>query len=357
MKSQILNVQSPLWQEILRQLRHDVYHLPHYLALEARRTQTTPEAILITEGDNILFVPYLRRPCSDSASTEPGAESVFDITSPYGYPGVLLNEAAIHTTGFPHAALDILQQVLRANGVCSIFLRLHPLLSDCFADVFPPQVLTTNGETVSIDLTLSEAELWAHTRKGHQSTINKCKRLNLTARIVPFQDHLCEFMEIYEETMDRVSAHDMYYFGKDYFTELFTLGEKLHLGIVESENQTVCASLFFECCGIVQAHLGGTRTAFLSHSPFNLLLHHVRLWAKGRGNKFLHIGGGLGGSKEDKLFRFKSGFSRQRHQFTTLRLITNEDTYFSLVKFRAQTLNTTVETLLNSSFFPAYRAT
>jgi hypothetical protein len=357
MKSQILDVQNSLWQDILQQLRHDAYHLPEYLALEARRTQATPEAILITEGDNILFVPYLRRSCLGSRSVEPAAASISDITSPYGYPGLLLNESALRAAEFPRAALDTLQQELRSSGVCSVFLRLHPLLSDRFSDVFPPEVLTANGETVSIDLTLSEAELWAHTRKGHQSTINKCKRLNLTARMVPFQDHLYEFMEIYQETMDRVSAQDMYYFGKDYFAELFALGKKLHLGIVELDHQTVCASLFFECCGIVQAHLGGTKTAFLSQSPFNLLLHHVRLWAKARGNEFLHIGGGVGGSREDKLFRFKSGFSRQRHPFMTLRLITNEKTYLSLVESRATALNTTVENLLHSSFFPAYRAT
>ena len=125
--------------------------------------------------------------------------------------------------------------------------------------------------------------------------------------------------------------------------------------IVESESQIICASLFFESCGIVQAHLGGTKTEFLKQSPFNLLLHHARLWAKERGNNFLHIGGGVGGQK-DKLFTFKSGFSKQRHQFFTMRLIIDESKYDYLVSHKAQAKNISVAQLKESNFFPAYRA-
>jgi lipid II:glycine glycyltransferase (peptidoglycan interpeptide bridge formation enzyme) len=117
----------------------------------------------------------------------------------------------------------------------------------------------------------------------------------------------------------------------------------------------VCGSLFFESCGIVQAHLGGTKTEFLKHSPFNLLLHYMRLWAKARGNKYLHLGGGVGGSK-DNLYTFKSGFSKQTHEFLTFRAVVDSSLYNDLLQFRAKTLNKSVEELQNSHFFPAYRA-
>ncbi|MEM9507501.1 MAG: FemAB family protein, partial [Cyanobacteria bacterium P01_E01_bin.35] len=108
-------------------------------------------------------------------------------------------------------------------------------------------------------------------------------------------------------------------------------------------------------CGIVQAHLGGTRTEFLKQSPFNLLLHQMRLWAKARGNKYLHIGGGVGG-KKDNLYTFKSGFSKQRHNFFTLRSVIDSARYDDLVQFRAKSINKSVEELEESEFFPAYRA-
>ncbi|WP_036487784.1 GNAT family N-acetyltransferase [Myxosarcina sp. GI1] len=353
MNIQTLDLQNSLWRETLTKLNHDAYHLPEYVSLEAKRTNTIAKATLISEKDSIFFVPYLLRSCDDLI---PATNTrLFDIVSPYGYPGILLNEAAKHDPGFPDRAIKEFQQVLQSQRVCSAFLRLHPILSDNFQTLFASDLFTENGQTVSVDLTLDEDKIWAHTRKGHQSTINKCMRLGLVAKTVPVAQHLNEFLAIYNETMERVAAKDLYFFSHEYFTNLLKLEDKLHLGVVESDGQIVCASLFFECCGIIQAHLGGTKTEFLKQSPFNLLLHHMRLWGKERGNKFLHIGGGVGG-KKDNLYTFKSGFSRQRHQFLTLRLIVDRDKYNYLVNLRANNLDIPPETLLKTNFFPAYRA-
>jgi hypothetical protein len=343
---------SPRWRETLAQFHHDVYHLPEYVELEARRSHTQAEAIIITQGENIFFVPYLLRSCQDPLNSSDSSENYFDVLSPYGYPGFLWHGEESSLAKFLPLALQNLQDTLKFRGVCSAFFRLHPILSE-----LPPELnmFVDNGETVSIDLTLTENDLWAHTRKGHQSTINKCRRLGLESKVVPFEDHIDVFLEIYNETMNRVVAKDSYYFGRDYFLDLLKLGDRVHLGIVEFKCQVICASLFFECEGIVQAHLGGTLTEFLKYSPFNLLLHDMRLWAKERGNAFLHIGGGIGGSKEDKLYTFKSGFSRQRHRFRTVRWVIDPQKYAHLVDLRAQALGISSNQLLETDFFPAYR--
>ena len=75
-----------------------------------------------------------------------------------------------------------------------------------------------------MDLTLDEGQIWAKTRRGHQSTINKCIRLGLTVRTVSFAEYLDEFIDIYEETMNRVQAQDSYYFDRDYFYKTFFSG-------------------------------------------------------------------------------------------------------------------------------------
>jgi hypothetical protein len=353
MRIEILDVNNSKWPNTLKNLLHDVYHLPEYIALDAQRTQTTPEAFLLEDKDRIFFAPYLLRSCDDIVdSTYP---KIYDIISPYGYPGILMNDAAANTPGFPDLALQKFRQTLKDKRVCSAFLRLHPILSEKFIRNFSSNPFHQNGLTVSIDLTLDEDQIWAKTRKGHQSTINKCLRLGLTARTVAFSQYMDEFIAIYEETMDRVQAQDIYYFSRDYFTGLLQLGDKVQLGIVEFEGRMVCCSLFFESCGIVQAHLGGTKTEFLKQSPFNLLLHYMRLWAKARGNKYLHLGGGVGGIK-DNLYTFKSGFSQQTHEFLTCRMVIDCILYNDLLQFRAKTLNKSVEELQSSQFFPAYRA-
>ncbi len=353
MKIAILDVRNPSWSATLDKLPHDVYHLPDYVALDSRRTETIPQAFLLEDGDKIFFAPYLVRSCADIVNCD--QTTIYDVISPYGYPGILISEVAQNTPGFADFALEKFRQTLHDRDICSAFLRLHPILGEKFADIFNSNPFQENGKTVSIDLTLDEDQIWAKTRRGHQSTINKCTRLGLTARTVPYADYMNEFIAIYEETMKRVKAKDTYYFSRDYFEDLLKLGDKLHLGVVESEGKIVCGSLFFESCGIVQAHLGGTKTEFLKQSPFNLLLHHMRLWAKARGNQYLHIGGGVGG-KKDNLYTFKSGFSKQRHEFLTLRSIVDHNRYKELLEFRAKSINKSVEELKQSQFFPAYRA-
>jgi hypothetical protein len=355
MKSQIISPQNSLWTETLTHLRHDVYHLPEYLELEAVRNDSTPEAFLLVDEERVFFVPYLVRSCENIASLGLNNEPIFDIISPYGYPSLLLSESAILNREFINCALAEFDRTLKQKNICSAFLRLHPILSENFADVFPPETFTVNGETISVDLTLSTQEIWARTRRGHQSTINKCKRLGFTGTVVPLSTHIDRFMEVYQETMQRVSAKEFYYFDRHYFEELAKLGDRVHLCLVELSGELASACIVYECDRIVQAHLGGTKTEFLSQSPFSLLLDYVRYWAKERGNEYFHLGGGVG-SSQDRVYNFKTGFSRQKHTFLTLRRIIDAEKYNYLVKYRSQTLNISPAELEESRFFPAYRA-
>lgn len=84
------------------------------------------------------------------------------------------------------------------------------------------------------------------------------------------------------------------------------------------------------------------------------MLDYVRYWGKERGNKVLHLGGGVGSAK-DSLYEFKAGFSKQSHSFITLSLVIDEKQYRYLVNLRAKGLSLLAEDLLQSNFFPAYR--
>jgi FemAB family len=357
MEIKILDVYNPLWSETLENIKHDIYHLPSYFLLEANRTKTIPEAITIQDGDKILFAPYLLRSCDEIIAQGASESEIYDTFSPNGYTGILLNEAAINTPEFANLAMGELKRTLSDKGVCSAFFRLHPILNENFSEIFTADTATINGETVSVDLRLTESQIWAATRSGHKSTINKCKRLGMTARIVPASEYLDEFTEIYLETMERVGATKGFYsFDYEYYNEMQQiLGDKLFLCIVDYENEVACAGLYTEVCGIVQSTLGGTRNNVVHLSPSSLETDYARYWAKERGNNFLHLGGGVGAS-QDSVYSFKAGFSKLRHTFMTLRLIINEAKYHYLVEQRAKTLNTEPLLLLQSDFFPAYRS-
>jgi Acetyltransferase (GNAT) domain len=354
MKIQFIDLSSPLWRQTLEKLRYDFYHLPGYLYLEAKRTDATAEAILMTDDDKIFFLPYLLRNSNDLFAEK---VNLFDVISPYGYPGFLLNELAASTPDFLSQAIENLTQAWRERNICSAFLRLHPILNTGVSALAAENDLfTVNGETVSVDLTLGRDEIWRKTRSEHRTKINKCKREGFSARIVSVSEYINDFNAIYEENMNRVGASKLYFFGLDYLKKIAdVLGEKLHLCIVEFNGEITCGGLFTECCGIVQYHLGGTKSSFLKRAPTKLMFDYVRFWAKERGNEVFHLGGGLGGGK-DSLYHFKAGFSKKRHTFFTLRLITDEEKYLHLVNLRAKYLNIEVDQLLNTNFFPAYRS-
>ena len=354
MEAEILGAENPAWLECLGQLPHDFYHHPLYVGLEGERIQAIPEAFLARDGEKVFLLPYLVRSCNSLFPTGSFGNSVTDVISPYGFPGVLLNDAG-REPEFARRALQAFRQTLQAKGVCSGFFRMHPILNQDLRELFPAQQFTDNGITVAIDLLQDEETLWQGMVRTHRVTINKCVNAGFTPRVVPLADYLDEFIDIYDQTMKRVKAKPNYYFNRSYFQRLAAMTEHVHCCIVEGQGQVSAACIILECSGITQAHLGGTKNDFLSKSPFHLLLHHAALWAKGRGNRYLHLGGGVGGAN-DQLLRFKSGFSSRTFPFSTLRLRTNEAHYGQMVELRAGAINVPVDTLLESSFFPAYRA-
>ena len=351
MQCEFLGIDNPGWPRALDRLRHDMYHRPEYARLDARRMQAAPEAFTAGDGERLFFVPYLVRRCQPlfpAATTD-----ALDIVSPYGYPGILLSDAG-REPEFVQAALAAFRDELRQRNVCSAFLRMHPLLGEDFPDLFPPGTLHDLGETVVIDLSLEEQALWKQMRQSHREMIRRRQKQGFAARFVPLADVLEEFLVIYRQTMDRVQAQRMYYFDREYFAELAQM-EQVHCCVVESGSQAVAACLFFEVNGVIQYHLGGTLDEFYSKSPFNMTIYEGAIWAKRRGNRWLHLGGGLGGSN-DTLLQFKAGFSPLRRHFHVARLLLDEPKYRQLVELRASALGSRPEALLDSTFFPAYRA-
>jgi hypothetical protein len=85
-----------------------------------------------------IFLPYLLRRCDDIFDQSLTTQEVFDVVSPYGYPGILLSDKAASTKEFLDLAINQLISTLRAKKVCSAFFRLHPILNSGFNDFLSP---------------------------------------------------------------------------------------------------------------------------------------------------------------------------------------------------------------------------
>lgn len=320
-----------------------MYHLPEYAALAGRQEQGEPAAFLAEEGEACFFVPLILRPLP--AHLAPAAPGWRDATCPYGYPGPL---ASGESEEFLARAALAFRDTLAEHRVVSAFIRFHPLLSPSPEPLAQAGPVVQHGETVSMDLTLSDEERWRQIRPSHRHGIRQCQRLGHRVVIDDWELYGA-FQSVYRETMVRVNAATYYFFDQAYFEDLrIALGSRLHLAAVLVEGEVAAAGLFTTVDGIVQSHLVGTRNEYLPLAPAKLLFYEVGQWARDQGNRLLHLGGGVG-SRADGLFRFKAGFSSLRHPFHTWRIVADEAQYAVLARIGGGL------GALTDAYFPAYR--
>jgi hypothetical protein len=349
MQAELFGCDDPRWGDTTAALPHDFYQMSEYARIEATRLDAVAQAVRVRDGDRWLFIPYLRRTCDQASAT------YFDATSAYGYPGILLSPSA-HDRSFFSTAFGQIVNLLREQRIVSLFVRMHPLLNADVPAFAPDGLLHEEGDTVAFDLSGTEEQIFRGMREGHRVTVRKVREAGFTTRVVPLAEHIDSFVETYRQTMDRVRAKDTYYFDRAYYESLAAMPDVFRLHVAEKDGEPAAACIISECQGTMQAHLGGTRDAYLSASPFHCVLFDAAIWGKSRGNRYLHLGGGLGG-KSDRLLSFKSGFSSKRFRFQTIRLISDEDAYRGLVDARAGSEGVSPDRFLESGFFPAYRAT
>jgi hypothetical protein len=119
---------------------------------------------------------------------------------------------------------------------------------------------------------------------------------------------------------------------------------------MDADNSIAAAVMLVETDGIVEYHLMGVNEAFVSEGPAKLILHVARGWAKERGDRYFHLGGGVGGAN-DSLLRFKAGFSPLRFPFYTFRVIVDPKEYRRLAHEHAPASDPSD----SRGFFPVYR--
>ncbi len=148
---------------------------------------------------------------------------------------------------------------------------------------------------IQLDLEKQEAEI----NKRLKTYINTSRR-SCSVRMASTKKDIQEFMNIYNENMDRVSAKKLYYFSEDYFHEIFnTKAFKSEILLaIDNESGTIIAGCqFITTNGIVQYHLSGTKNKYLHLNATKLLIDEMRILATQRGNKYFNLGGGLGGQR------------------------------------------------------------
>lgn len=338
--------------EALRRVRHDVYHLPEYVRFAARwQEQGRPLAFVAEDHHRRFFLPVIVRPIPPKITGN--GRPLFDATGPRGYPGPLVSSGAgIEDRGFLDAAVQAFAEIASAESIVSAFIRLHPLLSPSRDLLGHAGSVVEHGDSVSIDLSLSEAELWRDTRRDHRSSINSARKLGYVARIDETWERFDEFVALYERTMERLQAAPFWRLSRGYFEDLRqSLGDKLFLCVAEVGGEVAAASLLTEVDGIVEYHLTGTADAHRFASPTKLIINFATRWAKARRNRCFHLTGSL--RKGDSLHEFKIGFSPIEHSVCSWRIVADTSAYEMLLERWEAEHHCKADS--PEEYFPAYR--
>jgi lipopolysaccharide/colanic/teichoic acid biosynthesis glycosyltransferase len=346
--------QETEWHEILRAAsKSDFYHLPSYHRLAHEQGEGKPLLFTYREGTTVAALPLLLRPLDALPWAAKDPLPKWDATSVYGYAGPIASEGAFEPA-FAGRFRRALTDALRSHGVISVFSRLDPMLNQLPLLQGLGQTPKV-GTTVSIDVTQSDEQLLAAMHRTHRKDVNALRRQGFRFRVDDSFRDLERFAQVYDENMQRVNAAPHYQFPIDYFRTLCRAEDRVALLLIEHGDALACGGLILQTGDLIQYHLCGTGLRFLPASPAKLLIFAACGWARERGAKTLHLGGGLGGN-EDSLFRFKRRFGGATHPFHVWRWIVDAERYRRCCDLRSQHDRQVRLADGSAHFFPAYRA-
>ncbi|WP_282163342.1 GNAT family N-acetyltransferase [Ulvibacterium marinum] len=319
----------------------DFYHTYDYHHA-AKAKGEEPVLIYYSEHNRIIVLPLLFRNIEYSLYK--------DATSVYGYPGPITKNI---TSDFDYRVFQKeLHQLFLEQNIISVFSRLNafiPHQENCLLHLGQVETL---GRVVYIDLTKTLDKQCSFYQKRLRTYINKSRTIYSIKKADTLAD-LETFIALYHENMKRVNAKEEYFFEKKYFLDLLNSQDfetEMLLATHKKTGKVAGGAMFTKKDAFVQYHLSGTSERYLDLNPVKLLIDEMRIRGTKENYSYFNLGGGLG-SKEDSLFYFKSGFSKNSRSFKVWKYMVNQNIYEDLCQQR-KNIRYCEKTL---QYFPRYR--
>lgn len=275
--------------------------------------------------------------------------SYFDITTPYGYGGFLL-EGEITDESLRELNNEY-SSFCKKKGIISEFIRFQQVSrnSEGLGNIYD---ISTMSKTISIALN-SRGQIWNNLTSKNRNMVRKAQKSGVEIYWGRNAKLYKEFVQMYNATMDKDNATDYYYFGDDFYNSILNDFKYNALMFYAAyQGKKIAMSIILFANKQMHYHLSASDREYQHLAPTNLLLYEGACWGSENGYKTFHLGGGVG-SSEDGLFKFKSSFNRNSDSiFAIGRKIFDEEKYKVLVDIR----KTDSGTDTSSGFFPRYRA-
>lgn len=319
----------------------DFYHTYSYHEL-SKKEREIPVLFSFRDDDVVIAIPLLFRSIKGT--------SYKDATSVYGYSGPISNNVP---DNYDYTLFqNELNSFFNDESIVSVFSRLNPFISHQEKSLLGLGKIETLGKVVYLDLNQTLDEQLSSYNRRLKTYINKSRNV-YTIKLAYSETDIESFKMLYHENMKRVDANEEYFFDSHYFIDFINCAKfetDLLLAIDNETGDVAGGAMFTKKNSFVQYHLSGTLDKYLSLNPVKLLIDEMRIKGSEQGYKFLNLGGGVG-SKEDSLFYFKSGFSKETMPFKVWKYMVNPKIYKELVHERTDVhqSNELVQ------YFPHYR--
>ncbi len=301
------------WDELLDAFpseKKDLYFSRNYLTLYEGTDKKALCAVCREDG-RIFLMPFIRGIIGD----------YYDFESAYGYGGPISNT---DDSVWNREAFCGIHDYLKSNKYLCGFTRFHPLLNneallddDESGEISKRIQLIYDRPTVYIDTSKEPESIWNNQISSkNRNMIRKAENNQLVYKSEFDFDSYDEFIELYIDTMHRLSADDFYFFDRDYYEKLReNFAGSSFLGTVRKDGKLICAAIFMYSKLYGHYHLEGSDKAYSKLGANNYLLWKAACEMHDLGIKKFHLGGGTNSSLEDSLYKFKKVFSVTQSDF------------------------------------------
>ena len=339
------------WDSIVKSFKdYDVYYLSGYTRAFKSHGDGEPTLIYYHDEEIRAINVVMKRDIEKDIKFRNiiKSESYFDITTPYGYGGFII-EGSINEVNL-NRLNEAYSNYCISNDIISEFVRFHPVLENSKVNRGIYEVIDLS-KTITIDL-ISKEQIWKDLNSKNRNVIRKAIKSGVEIYWGRSPELINEFVPLYNATMSKDDAKDYYYFDEYFYKSILEDLKYNCLFFYALYNQKIISmSMILFGNDNMHYHLSASDREYQSLAATNLLLYQAACWGCENGYKSFHLGGGLG-SKEDSLYNFKKAFNKNSETYFSVgKKIFDNKKYQDLIDIR----NRNVDYKQGPNFFPVYR--
>jgi len=291
------------------------------------------EAVVYEENGEILFYPYIKRPC-------PYLSDWFDICSAYEFGGFWFSteDAAVCNQLMRRFETEFREYALKAH-IVSEFIRIDPFCKLGSIE-WQEYELSQSGQHIVIPTQSGEKSIWHELFGTRRTDIRWAQKNKLR---MEFSDDVKTFTEIYYKRLDALNSYQFYYFPEAY---LERIPFKQIVFVYDNHNEICGAYVWIQDHKNLFYFLSADVAEKRPLRPSSFAIYEMCKWACANGVEYIHLGGGA-----ETLYHFKSLFSPHRVNYYLAKRIINQAAYEEMVvqhkSFKGE--------LTNKGYFPLYR--